>query len=327
MSTNDIQPPQQTPRPGHPVLPPAPPVPDDRVHGDRPGAEPYGESWLRPTLATTAEPAATSPTEPGPPGAPASSPRKPWLIAGLGATLLLASIAGITSWDVLTGGLWRSVEQTKTYSDDIRAITLNGGSGDVEVRTDAPAGAVEVIRRCNWGPGASQPTPDETVQGTTLQIASECSGFMSWCSIDYVLHVPAGTDVDLHTGSGDVALGGALGETVAETGSGDVTLDGGGEVVRLGAGSGDIEAIGVSARQVSAHTGSGSMDLDFDTAPDSVALEAGSGDVSVHVPQGAYAVDVTTGSGDKDVTVTNDQSSPDRIQVKTGSGDVQVAYN
>src|SRR4051812_22375902 len=90
---------------------PAHPVPDDKVHGDD-----FGDAWLRPTLTAEASRDAgrgsTAPERPAP-----SSPQRPssgpyWLVAGLGATLLLSSVAGVLSWSSLTGGISRTaVEQ------------------------------------------------------------------------------------------------------------------------------------------------------------------------------------------------------------------------
>jgi hypothetical protein len=323
---------QGGPYPARPVLPPAAPVPDDRVHGDDlPGAGPYGESWLRPTLTATADPAERT-TDPGPQRStlgvpPSSPPTKSWLVAGLGATLLLAAVASFSSWNVLTGGLWGSTDQNQVYPQRISDIAFEGSSGDVQVRADSASGKVEVTRHLSWGPGSNQPKPDETVSGSTLRIASGCSAFMSWCSIDYIVHVPAGTNVSLNSGSGDVVLAGDLGTIVAETGSGDISVEGSGtEPLSLKAGSGDIDARGLDSGQVVGRTGSGNLDLDFAQVPTALTLNAGSGDVSVKVPQGSYAVSGGSGSGDRTIDVATNPSSTNQIVVRTGSGDVEVGY-
>jgi DUF4097 and DUF4098 domain-containing protein YvlB len=237
-------------------------------------------------------------------------------------------MAGLASWNAVTGGLWRSVDQHQVYAQGISSIAFEGGSGDVEIRADSTSGQIAVDRRLSWGLGSSQPAPDEQVQGTVLRINEACRGFVTWCSIDYVLHVPEGTDVTLNNGSGDVALSGNLGTTQASTGSGDLDVSGSGtQQVRLETGSGDIGASRLAAKNVVGHTGSGSMDLEFVDPPSDLALQAGSGDVSVRVPRGAYAVDVETGSGDTENSVGSDPSSQNHIVVKTGSGDVEIAYS
>lgn len=286
-----------------PVDPPAP-VPDDRVHGDSlPGAGPYGDSWLRPTL---------TPRQPeGPadlPSAPAAASSRPWwLVAGLGATLVLAGIAGVATWGAATGGLWRSADQQQTYARPIGALTIQGGASDVQVRGGGAAGTVHVSRHLSWGPGSGEPTPRETWTGSTLEVDANCNGSFGGCSVDYVVTVPDATDVSVVTGSGDIAVGGSLGG------------------VALKAGSGDIRTTNLAADQVTAEDGSGDVDLELATAPPTVGVKTGSGDVSVRLPPNThYAVDSATGSGDTRVRVTDDPASTSRLRIRSGSGDITV---
>ena len=286
-----------------PVHPPAA-VPDDRVHGDSlPGAEPYGESWLRPTL--------TPEQAEGPadvPAAPAAASSRPWwLVAGLGATLVLAGIAGVTTWGAATGGLWRSVDQQQTYAQPIGALTIKGGAGDVQVRGGGAAGAVHVSRHLSWGPGSTEPTPREAWNGSTLEVDADCNGSFGGCSVDYVITVPDATDVSVVTGSGDIAVGGSLGGVTVKAGSGDIT------------------ATNLAADQVTAESGSGDVDLELGKAAPTVGVRTGSGDVSVRLPPHAgYAVDAETGSGDTTVRVPDDPASTSKLRIRTGSGDIAV---
>ncbi|CAN7177290.1 DUF4097 family beta strand repeat-containing protein [Terrabacter sp. LjRoot27] len=287
-------------------------VPDDRVHGDSlPGAEPYGDSWLRPTL--TAEPAVGAPAgSPGGPngagGGPATPSARPWwLLAGLGATLVLAGAAGVTTWGAATGGLWRSVDQHQTYEQPVGALTIRGGASDIEVRGGGAAGTVQVSRHLSWGPGSSEPTPREQWTGTTLTVDAECRGLVAWCSVDYVVVVPDAADVTVDTGSGDITLTGSLGG------------------VTLKAGSGDIETADLGAEQVTAEAGSGDIDVELASAVSPVSLRTGSGEVSVRLPQDAvYAVDTETGSGDTEVSVPTNPGSTTTLRIRTGSGDIAV---
>ena len=279
-------------------------VPDDRVHGDSmPGAEPYGDSWLRPTL--TSEPAES----PAPPRPPAPSARPWWLVAGLGATLVLASAAGVTTWGAATGGLWRSADQHHTYERPLGALTIKGGAGDIEVRGGGEAGTVRVDRHLSWGPGSSEPTPREEWVGSTLDVDAECHGFVAWCSVDYVVTVPDAADVTVDTGSGDVALSGSLGGITLKTGSGD------------------IETANLKAEQLTAEAGSGDIDVELATAASPVSLRTGPGEVSVRLPQDTvYAVDTVTGSGDTEVSVPTNPDGTSTLRIRTGSGDITVDY-
>lgn len=278
-----------------PSLPPGPPVPDDRLPGD-----------------TTVLPQGS--TQPMPSATPAQTPRpasyrrrdaRPWLVAGLGATLLLSGAAGLATADAVGSGPFSRVVEHETLTHAVDAISVTGGSSDIEVRGGAAAGTVEVTRRMSWGPFTSSPYVTESWEGNTLQVLADCDG---WCSIDYVLQVPDGTAASVETGSGGMLLEGRLG---------DLTLR---------AGSGDLEGNELSAGSVNTRTGSGDIDLSFASEPASVTAEAGSGDVSVRVPEGSYGVAVTTGSGIQDITVNQFGDSSRPIRVETGSGDVDVSY-
>ena len=279
------------------------PVPDDRVHGDSlSGGEPYGDSWLRPTLASQRA------ESPAPPPPPAPSARRWWLVAGLGATLVLASAAGVTTWGAATGGLWHSADEQQTYRRAVTDLTFAGGSSDVEVRGGGPAGTVHVERHLSWGPGASRPAPKETWVGSDLTVDAGCGGaFLSSCSIDYVVTVPDATTVIVRDGSGDVTVSGALG---------GVSLD---------VGSGDIDGSNLAVLSLTAKTGSGDVDLELAALSSPVVVKTGSGDVSVRLPQDAvYAVDTETDSGDTEVGVPTNPSSVSSLQIRTGSGDISV---
>jgi hypothetical protein len=306
--------PRHEPRhePGHEPTP----VPDDRVHGDSvPGSEPYGDSWLRPTLTTDRSAGAPgrsgSTASPGSSGSSASPPvrssRPWWLVAGLGATLVLASVAGAATWGAATGGLWRSVDQQQAYSQPAGGLRITGGASDIEVQGGGPAGTVHVRRHLSWGPGSSEPTPRETWTGSTLDLDAQCRGFLSWCSVDYVVTVADASDVTVETGSGDITLTGSLG---------GVTLE---------AGSGDIETANLRAEQVTAEAGSGDIELELATPASPVSVRTGSGDVSVRLPQDTvYAVDAQTGSGDTEVSVPTNPDSTSTLRIRTGSGDAAV---
>ncbi len=282
-------------------------MPDDRIHGDD-----FGDAWLRPTLTAEATGDAgrgsTAPERPVPSSPQRPSSRPYWLVAGLGATLVLSSVAGVLSWSSLTGGISRTAVEQQSYSRAVSALTIKGGPNDVEVRGGGPSGTVEVARHLSWGPGGSRPTPQEVWSGDQLSIDASCdSGVLSWCSIDYVVTVPDATKVVVDNGSGDVTLTGALGS------------------VDVGIGSGDLDATALRATDLHGQTGSGDIDVTFAAAPSDVRLKTGSGDVTVTLPSDrAYATTVHTGSGDEDVSVRTDPTSANRVAVETGSGDAEI---
>jgi len=165
---------------------------------------------------------------------------------------------------------------------------------------------------------------------------------------------PAGTDVVVGTGSGDVELHGRLGDARVTTGSGDITVEevraidartGSGDVeveectercrlktesgtVRVGrAGdadlatdSGSVEADLVSGAHVK--TGSGSVELGLAQAG-GVDVKAHSGSVTISVPPGLRpATSLRSSSGS--VRCDCDEGDEGEIMVKVGSGSIAV---
>ncbi|MFQ6082788.1 MAG: DUF4097 domain-containing protein [Candidatus Aminicenantia bacterium] len=118
-------------------------------------------------------------------------------------------------------------------------------------------------------------------------------------SIDYEIWVPARTEIDLSTGSGDQFIDGVT------------------EQVRLRAGSGDIEAFNIT-NTLSITTGSG--DVKVENIKGDIEIITGSGDAKIENTIGNLKV--KTGSGD----IQGREVSGGYIRVFTGSGDVEFNY-
>jgi lia operon protein LiaG len=150
----------------------------------------------------------------------------------------------------------------------------------------------------------------------------------------------ASGDVTVDTGSGDVGVTGTQnGDLSVDTGSGNVAID---QVavgtLRLDTGSGDVDGTQVTADNVTVDTGSGNVSLAFAGAPKDLAVDTGSGTVTLGFPSGYSAsVDLETSSGEVEVdfplrlTVREPDrvrgvigSGIGRLQVETGSGDIQI---
>ncbi|MEO5745276.1 MAG: hypothetical protein ABIQ53_11915 [Terracoccus sp.] len=57
------------------------------------------------------------------------------------------------------------------------------------------------------------------------------------------------------------------------------------------------------------------------------AVETVSGDLDINVPaDDTYAVDVRRGAGGENVTGKTDPTSPRRVRIETGSGNVEFGY-
>ncbi len=181
--------------------------------------------------------------------------------------------------------------------------------------------------------------------GATVRINGNCP-YISFgpCHARIVIRVPADTEVDVRSGSGDVTAMGLSGTVDLETGSGDVNATGltgdsdlhtsSGDVnvrrlrgnTNLRTGSGDIHAEDVSTRNLVADTASGDVELDFALAPELVDASTASGDVDVTVPDGTYRVEDDPGSGKTHRNVKSDPAATRVIRAQTSSGDITLGY-
>lgn len=226
---------------------------------------------------------------------------------------------------------------------DISVVLASGTS--VEVTVDMkisswPGDSKEALK-------AYEPTYSE--EGNTILVRSRSKAGLSVGTFNssgsIAVRMPAGMNLDLHTGSGDIEVKGDLGgkDLACDTGSGDVKVEGSlgalsaetgsGDVAaklsapaikaKIRTGSGDVSFAG-GAAQFDAGTGSGSITAAGLTGPGT--FEAGSGDIDarwVQLPQGA-SVKAESGSGTVHLGLpANATLSGD---LDTGSGDIRSDY-
>ena len=205
-----------------PELPPRPPVPDDRIHGDT----------LDPTVegrdpGFEANTAGAAPPAVGPPAPGDRRPlsrrgrrhgRRRWVVLGVGAALLVGGLN--------VGRAVGSVEQRSVLTHAVTGIRVSSDAGDVEVSGGASAGTVELTRRLPRGSDTSS-NAGQSWEGDTLVVDSDpgCGPLVFGCSVDYELRVPDGTKVTVDAGSGDLKLEGALGAVDVKAGSGDIEAE------------------------------------------------------------------------------------------------------
>jgi hypothetical protein len=184
--------------------------------------------------------------------------------------------------------------------EPVVALDVDVGSGDVEVVGADVTGASIVAKvegeRNHLG---------YSFEDGRLSLFEECN--QEPCSVNIRAIVPAPVPMQIHTGSGDVRVDGAL------------------DVLHVEAGSGDVEGYDLVGLDLAVKTGSGDIDLRVSEPTERVSVRAGSGDVALAVPAGGYRLVVETGSGDRSVKgIDNDAAASASIDVDTGSGDVRI---
>jgi Putative adhesin len=275
-----------------------------------------------------------------------------------GKQALIAVLAlSVLSFLVVGSFLGRTAEADTRLDQSVKRVELANGSGEVEI-VGSDTSRIEVHERTRhrlW-----KPDQTFTVDGDTVRLNGDCG----WgCSTDYTVRVPKGTQITGNGGSGDVSIQGIAsdvdvklssgelevmdltGSLRADVGSGSITIErisgdvdahtSSGEIelseiagkTTVDTGSGSIEGDLRSSDAVDARTSSGEITLEVAEAK-SVRAKTGSGSIELTVPNRAYKIDATTGSGDIDHSgVREDDASEYAITASTGSGSIEIAPN
>jgi DUF4097 and DUF4098 domain-containing protein YvlB len=295
--------------------------------------------------------------------------RNVWIIVAVVGVVLcccaLAVVAGVAGWfviwpvsssgPILSGG--ERIEQSFEVGEAPR-LQIDNFAGRVTVRA-GERGEIRMIAVKQGPPGSDLDRVQVEIseQADGLLIRTRKPSTLSTARVQLEVTVPAGTQLDLHTGAGntevrglrsdvkvdtgagDVIIADLTGDLDAHTGAGSVTIDGVSGRIQADTGSGSVR-IGSVTGDIDAHTGSGSMEVRevsgrarLDTGAGSVdyqgepegdcRFETGTGSITLRVPVDLnMEVDLETGSG----TITVDwpvegQVSKREVKGTIGRGD------
>lgn len=220
------------------------------------------------------------------------------------ALVLVSLLAPVALTGCFGGNVGRI--ETFDYADAVERVEIDTGSGDIEVRVDA--GAMETSVEARIYGDATVATA--SLDGDALVLRHRCPKRARQCGVDWIVTLPAsegGRIYDLASGSGDIDVFDTAGVFVAHTGSGDIGLhDVLATDVELETGSGDIAArLSGGPESAFARTGSGDIGFAVPSGGYQIAIDTGSGDISlrgVSNDSGAAGVlELHTGSGDVSV--------------------------
>jgi hypothetical protein len=249
------------------------------------------------------------------------------------AWLAIGGVAMIGIGVSFAFGLWSyATAQATDEVDGVRRVLIDNGSGDVAIRVgDVRSATVHQRFEYRWG----EPDESVSVDGGTL-LLGDCG---SWCSVDYDVVVPAGTEVhgevqsgdlelvgvasaEIHASSDDVTIRQVEGPVRVVASSGDVRLSDIGGRVDAEVSSGDLTGDGLRG-PVDAHASSGDITLVL-TVPQSVTADASSGDIELTVPDEQYRVEGESDSGDRDISVDQSRDAAHTLRLDASSGNVSV---
>ena len=251
-------------------------------------------------------------------------------------------------------------------------LYVNTGSGNIKIHAGSGT-QIQIsarIRPSNWGMfGGSgdssdaihqiENNPPVTQDGNAIHVGVTGShSEYNHVSIDYDITAPAGTALNLHSGSGDVTTDDVGRYLTASSGSGNIRAHGVSGPADLQSGSGDITIDERTGGDIKARTGSGNVhihgfngsliarsgsgDIDAEGHLNGTAtLDSGSGNVKLHLGSDAhFNLEASTGSGDIRVRYPNAPQQDEHsrhhmtapingggppLQIRTGSGDVEIS--
>jgi hypothetical protein len=197
------------------------------------------------------------------------------------------------------------------------AVDIIGADADARVMVEG-----EVVR------GLSRPTHSERINGTTLEIKSDCRAAGTYCSVNYTIEVPRDVAVHVRASGGGVRSFGIDGAQDIVSSGGGVHVEGARAALTLGSSGGAVTATGIESDTVEASSSGGGVRLEFERSPTTVDASSSGGGVTIQVPdnQVSYQVDVGSSGGGARTDIRTDPDSPRRIVAHSSGGGVTVRY-
>lgn len=215
----------------------------------------------------------------------------------------------------------KSEEGAFSFDEEIEKVVIELPTGDVQILGSDRVGA-EVATTSHWR-GSRSPDLDVDVEGKTLVMRVDC-GALSICRVNAVIEVPEAVKVEANGATGDVKVSGVTGYVAVDRSTGSIELADLSGALELETSTGHIEATGLSSKQVTAETSTGSVELAFTEAPEQVDVEVSTGSVHIRVPDETYAVETDTSTGHVSVDVAVDPASERKISAETSTGSVTI---
>jgi hypothetical protein len=220
--------------------------------------------------------------------------------AALGAfvALIAALIAALT-------GCGAGDADPIVLDEPFTRVVLDVASGNLDISASA-SGAAAVSRTVEKGGGANELWWDN--RDGTLYLTAVCHKNNPLnCQVDHVLELPSGVAVD-------VALGGGFLSLYALDAPIDVAM-----------GAGDVVGSYLRAPSSWITAGSGTVDLEYAEAPESLDAALGDGIMALALPSGTYAASLDVGLGQLDVYgILDDPNAASGLRAAVGEGSLSV---
>ncbi len=214
--------------------------------------------------------------------------------------LVFGALVGVTGCGL--AGPHSTQVNSYGFSGSVAALDLDSRAGEVEVR--AGSASVRVTETVHYR--NSKPQLSHDLQGGTLVLRNQGCGF---CSVDYVVELPANATVKVHTDAGAIRLTGLTGDVTADTTAGE------------------IDGTGLGSAHTSVTSHAGAIKLRYQSDPSTVDAKTSAGAIEVHLPgTDSYAVDASTKAGSTTIGVPTDPAATRKITVHTSAGAITIGH-
>jgi len=204
----------------------------------------------------------------------------------------------------LDGEITEQMEETFEVGSSPKVV-VSSFAGSVQVRAGAE-GEVKVVatKYADQGGDLDDIELEMQAQGARVEITARPRHTTGNRWVEFVITVPAETDLDLRTGAGAVEVRGIRGDLEADAGAGGIEIKGAEGPARLVAGAGGIDYEGRPTGQSTFRVGAGGITLRLPPDADvQVDLSAGLGGVSSQLLVTGrvtrHAIHGTIGTGEK----------------------------
>lgn len=207
----------------------------------------------------------------------------------------------------LVGPMLRQSETTDHgLPAGISRVELGNGVGDVRIRVAEAGETPRVTSTIEWG--LRRPTADVAVAGDTATLQGRCpAGPVTVCATDWLVVVPAGTDLDIEQGVGGVRVDGMAGDLAVESGVGDVRVT------------------NARSQEIDVQQGVGALRVEAVDPPRNLRARVGVGDLTVRLPDTVdYAIDANGGASEVRNSLGSTPAAQRRVVLETGVGSLTV---
>ena len=204
-------------------------------------------------------------------------------------------------------------DRTETYDvGDAPHLSIFLHAGDIRLKA-GDIGSVTVALSGN-ADAVNEIDIDANPEGVTVRSPGKQRRWFGRGTVDALVSVPAGADVTIHNGAGDVFVGLEVNDLEVHTGAGDIRVEDVSGTTELKVGSGDIRAgaFGSSAR---ISTASGDVRLE---SVGELTVSTAAGDISIGSITDSAMIKSATG----DIRIRKFAGTD--LEIKTMSGDVTI---